>query len=173
MDYLDKIEESKNTHVPISAIWTDTRIVEDVGIQSCIEYYKDYKVIIPPDGYHPEWDLEFRKDPELIRTEAKTELRAGLVRVDSPDPKLRRYTTSFVEYETEGRPSGLSLTKTHFYWFHNDAGTFLVPTDQVRQWKEDINKHSHVKGGVNNDSLGFKLPIAWMLPYQTGTKNTN
>lgn len=172
MDYKNKIQHSQDSgFVPISAIWDGTTKVEQIGIDSCKAYYKErgYGLLHEPKKYHPQYDLKFGFKDDTISIEAKTEPFATGVFHWDDDPSKRTFDTCFVEYKDKSSKhpdllTGLSLTEADFYWFHTGGGVFQVPTQQVKDWGHSNVKH--VWGGINKNSLGFKLPVKWMEEYR-------
>jgi len=73
----------------------------------------------------------------------------------------------FIEYESRGKPSGLSTTTAN-YWIYrmNELDiAFIIPTDKLKKiCREYIKEKKYIKnGGDNNTSLGLLIPFTTLL----------
>jgi hypothetical protein len=73
----------------------------------------------------------------------------------------------FIEYESRGKPSGLSTT-TADYWIYrmNELDiAFIIPTDKLKNiCREYLKEKKYIRnGGDNNTSLGLLIPFTTLL----------
>lgn len=65
----------------------------------------------------------------------------------------------YVEYESRGRPSGISTSEADWYCFVIDLTFHLIKTDDLKKrCRKYINTDRDKKGGDNNTSKGILLP---------------
>ena len=82
----------------------------------------------------------------------------------------------FIEYESRGKPSGLSTTTAN-YWIYrmNELDiAFIIPTDKLKMiCREYLKEKKYIKnGGDNNTSLGLLIPFTTLLNDIAGYERT-
>jgi hypothetical protein len=105
------------------------------------KYPKAYIV----DGYFLEWDIYI---PELkIGVEVKS------------DAQYQKTGNFYVEYFCNGKPSGISATKSDVYFIYLDKLYIIKTKDLKSKCRKYLNTKRDVKGGDNMLSKGILLPI--------------
>jgi hypothetical protein len=75
------------------------------------------------------------------------------------DYKATRTGNLFIEYESRGKPSGLSTSKADYWAFIiSNEQIIIVETNKLKTLCRD-NKLSRVNGGDSNTSKGVLLPL--------------
>jgi len=82
----------------------------------------------------------------------------------------------FIEYESRGKPSGLSTTTAN-YWIYrmNELDiAFIIPTDKLKMiCREYLKEKKYIRnGGDNNTSLGLLIPFTTLLNDIAGYERT-
>ena len=109
------------------------------------KYPKAYIV----DGYFLEWDIFI---PELnIGVEVKS------------DAQYQKTGNFYVEYSCNGKPSGISTTKSEIYCIYLDKLYILKTEDLKEKCRKYINTNRDKRGGDNMASKGIILPIKELL----------
>ena len=71
----------------------------------------------------------------------------------------------FIEYESRGKPSGLSTTQSDFYCFVIEDLHIMLPTSQLKDIARSyIGTGRDVRGGDNNTSKGILLRLKDLIP---------
>tara|TARA_R110002020_G_scaffold232609_1_gene444106 strand:- start:20 stop:376 length:357 start_codon:yes stop_codon:yes gene_type:complete len=67
----------------------------------------------------------------------------------------------FVEYESRGKPSGISTSKADYYCFViSDFSYIIIKSKELKdKCRQLLNTELDVKGGDNNTSKGILLPV--------------
>ncbi len=67
----------------------------------------------------------------------------------------------FVEYESRGKPSGISTSEADYYcYWLSDFHNVMIKTEKLKErCRKFINTNRDVLGGDNNTSKGILLPI--------------
>ena len=112
----------------------------------CNNFEYDLKI-----GQIKEKELGYILDNKTI--EVKTDLQAS---------KTRRV---FVEYESRGKPSGISKTKADYYCFVVSEFSYIIikTTALKNKCRKYLKTSLDKKGGDNNTSKGILLPLAELL----------
>ncbi len=67
----------------------------------------------------------------------------------------------YVEYESRGKPSGISTTTAEWWAYEVLPAVFvLMPTSRLRYLVDEQRKVRFVRGGDNNSSKGVLLKVA-------------
>lgn len=70
------------------------------------------------------------------------------------------FSSIFVEYESRGKPSGISTSKADYYCIALKNSFILVETDRLKKLcKPYLKTKRDILGGDNDTSKGIKLPI--------------
>ena len=106
---------------------------------------KDYPKAYIQDGYFLEWDIYI---PELdIGVEVKS------------DAQYKKTGNFYVEYECNGKPSGIAATKAKQYYIYLDKLYILTTQDLKDKCRKYLNTKRDKKGGDNMASKGIIIPI--------------
>lgn len=66
----------------------------------------------------------------------------------------------FIEYESRGRPSGISTSQSDFYAYYISDVCILISTEKLKDiCRKHLNTSKDIKGGDNNTSKGILLPV--------------
>lgn len=81
------------------------------------------------------------------------------------DLKAAETGSVFVEYESRGKPSGISKTEADYYCFVVSKDSFiLIKTKKLKEkCRKLLNTHLDLKGGDNNTSKGILLPLLQLV----------
>jgi len=106
---------------------------------------KDYPKAYIQDGYFLEWDIYI---PELdMGVEVKS------------DAQYKKTGNFYVEYECNGKPSGIAATKAKQYYIYLDK-LYILKTDDLKdKCRKYLNTKRDKKGGDNMASKGIIIPI--------------
>jgi len=97
------------------------------------------------DGYFLEWDIYI---PELdMGVEVKS------------DAQYKKTGNFYVEYECNGKPSGIATTKSKQYYIYLDKLYILKTEDLKDKCRKYLNTKRDKKGGDNMASKGIIIPI--------------
>ena len=106
---------------------------------------KDYPKAYIQDGYFLEWDIFI---PELdMGVEVKS------------DAQYKKTGNFYVEYECNGKPSGIAATKAKQYYIYLDKLYILKTEDLKDKCRKYLNTKKDKKGGDNMASKGITIPI--------------
>jgi hypothetical protein len=106
---------------------------------------KDYPKAYIEEGYFLEWDIYI---PELeIGVEVKS------------DAQYKKTGNFYVEYECNGKPSGISATKAYYYYIYLDKLYILKTDDLKEKCRKYIDTKRDKKGGDYMASKGIIIPI--------------
>tara|TARA_R110000850_G_scaffold24854_1_gene72220 strand:- start:520 stop:921 length:402 start_codon:yes stop_codon:yes gene_type:complete len=106
---------------------------------------KDYPKAYIQDGYFLEWDIYI---PELdMGVEVKS------------DAQYKKTGNFYVEYECNGKPSGIAATKAKQYYIYLDKLYILKTKDLKDKCRKYLNTKRDKKGGDNMASKGIIIPI--------------
>lgn len=106
---------------------------------------KDYPKAYIQDGYFLEWDIFI---PELdMGVEVKS------------DAQYKKTGNFYVEYECNGKPSGIAATKAKQYYIYLDKLYILKTEDLKDKCRKYLNTKRDKKGGDNMASKGIIIPI--------------
>jgi hypothetical protein len=76
------------------------------------------------------------------------------------DLQAARTKNVFVEYESRGKPSGISKTLADYYCFCFDSTYHIIKTNTLKEkCRLYLNTQRDRKGGDSNTSKGILLPI--------------
>ena len=107
--------------------------------------HKKYPQAYIKDGYHKEWDIYV---PELdMGIEVKS------------DAQYKKTGNFYVEYECNGKPSGIATTKAKQYYIYLDKLYILETEDLKDKCRKYLNTKKDKKGGDNMASKGITIPI--------------
>ena len=156
----------------VSEIWKETQQIEKLTE----EYFKNFInnddgsfiIRFAPPRKHPEWDVKVFFQRDLVETyiELKGEFEA------------QDYGSCFVEYLEGGKPSGLALTKSDYYYFLTGSegkptDAYLVPTWKVKEIGRNTPKNLHKSGGINGSATGFLLKLHLIDDFKVSSFGTN
>tara|TARA_R100000951_G_scaffold111133_1_gene109796 strand:- start:955 stop:1311 length:357 start_codon:yes stop_codon:yes gene_type:complete len=81
------------------------------------------------------------------------------------DFKAAETGSVFVEYESRGKPSGISKTESDYYCFVVSKDSFiLIKTEKLKEkCRKFLNTNLDLNGGDNNTSKGILLPLLQLL----------
>lgn len=81
------------------------------------------------------------------------------------DLKAAETGSVFVEYESRGKPSGISKTEADYYCFVVSKDSFiLIKTEKLKEkCRKFLNTNLDLNGGDNNTSKGILLPLLQLL----------
>ena len=126
---------------------TDLEFAKQAEKYTKIELKKKYPNTKRITGYHKEYDIIV---PEVDKT----------IEVKS-DRRTKETGNLFIEYESRGKPSGISTTKADVWFYYIEPTDFkqliMIRTDVLKKLIKD-NKFQKVKGGDNNTSWGYLIP---------------
>ena len=106
---------------------------------------KKYPKAFIQDGYFLEWDIYI---PELdMGVEVKS------------DAQYQKTGNFYVEYECNGKPSGIATTKSKYYYIYLDKLYILKTEDLKDKCRKYLNTKKDKKGGDNMASKGIIIPI--------------
>ena len=106
---------------------------------------KKYPKAFIQDGYFLEWDIYI---PELdMGVEVKS------------DAQYQKTGNFYVEYECNGKPSGIATTKSKYYYIYLDKLYILKTEDLKDKCRKYLNTKKDKKGGDNMASKGITIPI--------------
>ena len=106
---------------------------------------KKYPKAFIQDGYFLEWDIYI---PELdMGVEVKS------------DAQYKKTGNFYVEYECNGKPSGIAATKAKYYYIYLDKLYILKTEDLKDKCRKYLNTKKDKKGGDNMASKGITIPI--------------
>ena len=106
---------------------------------------KKYPKAFIQDGYFLEWDIYI---PELdMGVEVKS------------DAQYQKTGNFYVEYECNGKPSGIAATKSKYYYIYLDKLYILKTEDLKDKCRKYLNTKRDKKGGDNMASKGITIPI--------------
>lgn len=106
---------------------------------------KDYPKAYIQDGYFLDWDIYI---PELdMGVEVKS------------DAQYKKTGNFYVEYECNGKPSGIAATKSKQYYIYLDKLYILKTEDLKDKCRKYLNTKRDKKGGDNMASKGIIIPI--------------
>ena len=106
---------------------------------------KKYPKAFIQDGYFLEWDIYI---PELdMGVEVKS------------DAQYQKTGNFYVEYECNGKPSGIAATKAKYYYIYLDKLYILKTEDLKDKCRKYLNTKKDKKGGDNMASKGIIIPI--------------
>jgi len=107
--------------------------------------HKKYPKAFIQDGYFLEWDIYI---PELdMGVEVKS------------DAQYKKTGNFYVEYECNGKPSGIAATKAKYYYIYLDKLYILKTEDLKDKCRKYLNTKKDKKGGDNMASKGITIPI--------------
>lgn len=107
------------------------------------------------------YDLEVGKVSEKAIGEMFANKKIEIKR----DLKAKETGNIFVEYESRGKPSGISTTESEFYCFVVEDLIIFYPTDKFKKLMRPYLKTSRdVRGGDNNTSKGILFPLKKLIP---------
>ena len=107
--------------------------------------HKKYPKAFIQDGYFLEWDIYI---PELdMGVEVKS------------DAQYKKTGNFYVEYECNGKPSGIAATKAKYYYIYLDKLYILKTEDLKNKCRKYLNTKKDKKGGDNMASKGITIPI--------------
>ena len=106
---------------------------------------KKYPKAFIQDGYFLEWDIYI---PELdMGVEVKS------------DAQYKKTGNFYVEYECNGKPSGIAATKAKQYYIYLDK-LYILKTEELKdKCRKYLNTKRDKKGGDNMASKGIIIPI--------------
>ena len=97
------------------------------------------------DGYYKEWDIYI---PEL---EMGVEVKS--------DAQYQKTGNFYVEYECRKQPSGISTTKSKYYFIYLDV-LYIIKTDVLKnKCRKYLNTKKDKIGGDYKASKGIIIPI--------------
>ncbi len=106
---------------------------------------KDYPKAYIQDGYFLDWDIYI---PEL---EMGVEVKS--------DAQYKKTGNFYVEYEFNGKPSGIATTKAKQYYIYLDK-LYIIETEDLKdKCRKYLNTKKDKKGGDNMASKGIIIPI--------------
>ncbi len=80
---------------------------------------------------------------------------------------LQAYETGnvYVEYESRGKPSGISTSQADYYCFviSKDTFIFISSAELKKRCRRLLNTDRDRKGGDSNTSKGILLPVTHLL----------
>ena len=80
------------------------------------------------------------------------------------DLKALKTNNVYVEYESRGKKSGISITEAEFYCFAFGDTFHLIKTEVLKnKCRKYIKTSRDKKGGDNNTSKGILLPLTDLL----------
>lgn len=117
-----------------------------------------------------EYNNDFKHDLKVgqLKEEALGEIFNGSTIEVKYDQQAYNTGNIFVEYQSRGKPSGLSTTQAEYYCYvlSNDTGdTFhLMKTDMIKnKCRAYMKTKRDIVGGDSNTSKGILLPIKELL----------
>tara|TARA_R110000751_G_scaffold111860_2_gene210529 strand:- start:1620 stop:1976 length:357 start_codon:yes stop_codon:yes gene_type:complete len=81
------------------------------------------------------------------------------------DLKAAETGSVFVEYESRGKPSGISKTEADYYCFVVSEDSFiLIKTKKLKEkCRKLLNTNLDLRGGDSNTSKGILLPLLQLV----------
>ena len=117
-----------------------------------------------------EYNNDFKHDLKVgqLKEEALGEIFNGSTIEVKYDQQAYNTGNIFVEYQSRGKPSGLSTTQAEYYCYvlSNDTGdTFhLMKTNMIKnKCRAYMKTKRDIVGGDSNTSKGILLPIKELL----------
>jgi|TARA_B100000287_G_scaffold28684_1_gene27003 hypothetical protein len=115
----------------------------------------------------------FRYD--LKRGQEAEKWLGGLLEADTMEVKRDFIAHStkrvFVEYECNGKPSGISTTEADMWAFVTDDCVLITNTDRLKELaKQGLEKFGPKRGGDNNKSLGALVELKQLAEFSLVTK---
>lgn len=121
-------------------------------------YFTYDKIEFAPDCRFKEYDFKITKDDLETKLEVKADKQAYLTK------------NICIEYECNGRPSGLTTTSSDYYMYfvidpENGDDVYQIPTKYIR---ELINKNNFrkIKGGDRGSSVMYLINIQHFDDYK-------
>ena len=107
------------------------------------------------------YDLEVGKRGEKVVAEM---LEGDKIEVKSEIDKWKKTRNTFVEFSSRGDLSGIAKTESKWWsinFYENNKHEFaiIVDTEKLRKMVKEKGKYRIVRGGDNNTSKGFLVPI--------------
>ena len=76
------------------------------------------------------------------------------------DIKTKETGNVFVEYESRGKPSGISISQAMWYCFIVEDRIIILPTEKLKQIaRRYYNTDRDLSGGDSNTSKGIIIPV--------------
>ena len=116
-----------------------------------------------------EYNTDFRYD--LKRGQKAEKWRGGMLEADTLEVKrdfiAHKTKRVFVEYECNGKPSGIRTTQADWWGFVLEDSAVMIPTDKLT-WLVDeaIAKKRFKRGGDGNRSLGALVELKDLVEYK-------
>jgi hypothetical protein len=115
------------------------------------------------------YNTDFRYD--LKRGQQAEKWLGGLLTCDTIEVK-RDYIASktkrvYVEYECNGKPSGITTTEADYWAFITDDCVIMIPSDRLKELVEAaVEKKRYRKGGDGNRSLGALIDLRELVEFK-------
>ena len=110
-----------------------------------------------------EFNSDFRYDLKVgqVAEQALAAIFEGKKVEVKRDRKARRTGNIFVEYESRGKPSGISTSEADYWCFVVEETFILLTTQRLKEIVEPLKgTDKERRGGDNNTSVGVLLRIA-------------
>ena len=112
------------------------------------------------------YNNDFRYD--LKRGQDAEKWLGGLLEGDTMEVKrdyiAHKTNRVFVEYECNGKPSGITITEADMWAFITDICTVIIPTDRLKDLTDEaVSKKRYAKGGDKNRSLGALIDLVTLV----------
>jgi len=112
------------------------------------------------------YDLKYGQQEEVFIHELLSE--QGEIKLEVKSDRKAQYTGNvYIEYQSRGKPSGLSTTEAGYYVFKFKNGLVLMlPVEKLKKFCNTLTeKKRSVKGGDNNSSLGCLVKVEDLVKF--------
>ena len=112
------------------------------------------------------YDLKYgQKEEQFIHELLSTD---GEIKLEVKSDRRAQITGNvYIEYESRGKPSGISTSEADYYALKFLSGTvLLVPLDKLKRFCKQLpDKKKNKVGGDNNSSRGCLIKVHELMEY--------